>query len=266
MEDARDDIHPPSQVFIPLLLGWGEHHSRRGWGPDQDQLWDAEWSVDLLNCSLLFFVSSIALTNQCLFSYLFVSVHWLICSVSHCTYKCDITEFCYIIRTIDNICVAYTCSTKCYYRHLTETGKRKLISTHLSEFEYITWPHEAKTCVNTFDDSVLKLSHQYLFDALWDRSIWYCVYCFGRMNQFLEDRTWFWVLRFTLQEICRVLTKSSTLFTLVFRVLGNWATVSGNVFKHLGKTVKTTAVSILLNPFMTSVCSTYQSTYSKCDA
>lgn len=47
---------------------------------------------------------------------------------------------------------------------LHQIKKKKPISTHLCAFEYVTWPHKAKTLI--YDSgSALNLSHQ-CFDAL----------------------------------------------------------------------------------------------------
>ena len=114
----------------------------------------------------------------------------------------------YIWYILSNV-LQYGKSLYCMY-HLIATVKKEAVSAF-----FLPLTHEAKTlCKQYFDQSVLNLSHQ-----------------------FWEERTWFWVQCFILKEACGVLTKGWTLFSFVFRVLGNWAVVSEHVFKRSRKAV-----------------------------
>ena len=101
-----------------------------------------------------------------------------------------------------------------------QATKKETISTQYT-LEYVTWPHEAKTYVNSIL-SVLNWSHTHwcslrdIHDS--------CVYC---------------LVESVLRRICGVWPKWLTLLRFVFRVLKNLAIVSENMFKLLGKTVIT---------------------------
>ena len=88
-----------------------------------------------------------------------------------------------------------------YTVHLNATLKKEAISKQFYTFEYVTWPHEDTTYVNSIL-SVFNWSHQCLIVLSKRYSYDSCVYRFGVKNHFWEERTRFWVQCFILKDIC----------------------------------------------------------------
>ena len=61
------------------------------------------------------------------------------------------------------------CTIATYYSKRLTLKKEKMetISTQLYTFEYVTWPYDAKTYINSMlDGGVLNVPHQCVVDAL----------------------------------------------------------------------------------------------------